>query len=110
MKQYHVALAGATGAVGAEFLKLLEERDFPLASLTLLASARSVGKTITFKGEELPVTELTEDSFKGCDIAFFSAGGGRSKQVRPSGGQSRSGGDRQLIGVSHGPRGPVDRS
>ena len=80
MKQYHVALAGATGAVGAEFLKLLEERDFPLASLTLLASARSVGKTITFKGKELLVTELTEDSFKGCDIAFFSAGGGRSKQ------------------------------
>jgi aspartate-semialdehyde dehydrogenase len=80
MKQYHVALAGATGAVGAEFLKLLEARDFPLASLTLLASARSVGKTITFKGEELPVTELTEDSFQGCDIAFFSAGGGRSKQ------------------------------
>ena len=80
MKQYHVALAGATGAVGAEFLKLLEERDFPLASLSLLASARSVGKTITFKGKELPVTELTEDSFKGCDIAFFSAGGGRSKQ------------------------------
>ena len=80
MKTYSVALAGATGAVGAEFLKLLEERDFPLGSLRLLASARSVGKKIVFKGEYLPVTELTENSFSGCDIAFFSAGGGRSKQ------------------------------
>ena len=84
MKQYHVALAGATGAVGAEFLKLLEERDFPLASLSLLASARSVGKTIRFKGADVPVTELTEDAFVGCDIAFFSAGGGRSKQFAPA--------------------------
>lgn len=84
MKQYHVALAGATGAVGAEFLKLLEERDFPLASLKLLASARSVGKTIRFKGEDIPVEELTADSFAGCDIAFFSAGGGRSKEFAPA--------------------------
>ena len=84
MKGYHVALAGATGAVGAEFLKLLEERDFPLASLTLLASARSAGKTIRFKGEELPVKELTADSFEGCDIALFSAGGGRSKEFAPA--------------------------
>jgi aspartate-semialdehyde dehydrogenase len=80
MKTYSVALVGATGAVGAEFLKLLEARDFPLGSLRLLASARSVGKTIPFKGENLPVTELTEDAFSGCDIAFFSAGGSRSKQ------------------------------
>lgn len=84
MKGYHIALAGATGAVGAEFLQLLEERDFPLASLTLLASARSAGKTIHFKGEELPVKELTADSFAGCDIAFFSAGGGRSKEFAPA--------------------------
>jgi aspartate-semialdehyde dehydrogenase len=80
MKTYTVALAGATGAVGAEFLRLLEERDFPLASLKLLASARSVGKALTFRGASLPVEELTESSFAGCDIAFFSAGGGRSKQ------------------------------
>lgn len=84
MKNYTVAIAGATGAVGAEFLKLLEERDFPLGSLKLLASARSAGKTIRFKGEELPVEELTADSFKGVDIAFFSAGGSRSKQFGPA--------------------------
>ncbi len=80
MKTYHVAIAGATGAVGAEFLRLLEERDFPLASLKLLASARSVGKTIRFKGSDLPVEELTADSFRGTDIAFFSAGGSQSKK------------------------------
>ena len=84
MKRYHIALAGATGAVGAEFLRLLEERDFPLASLKLLASARSAGKTIRFKGEELPVHELTPCSFKGSDIAFFSAGGSRSKAFAPA--------------------------
>jgi aspartate-semialdehyde dehydrogenase len=81
---YHVAIAGATGAVGAEFLRLLEERSFPLASLRLLASARSAGKTIRFKGEDLPIEELTNDSFKGTDIAFFSAGGGRSRDFAPA--------------------------
>ena len=84
MKQYRVAIAGATGAVGAEFLKLLEERDFPLASLRLLASARSAGKTIRFKGEDIPVEELTDRSFNGIDVAFFSAGGGRSKEFAPA--------------------------
>ncbi len=84
MKTYRVALAGATGAVGAEFLQLLEEREFPLGSLKLLASARSAGKTIKFKGEELPVEELTATSFEGCDIALFSAGGGRSKEFAPA--------------------------
>ena len=83
MKTYHVAIAGATGAVGAEFLQLLETRPFPLASLKLLASARSVGKTIRFKDQDLPVEELTEKSFAGTDIAFFSAGGSRSKQFAP---------------------------
>lgn len=81
---YHVAIAGATGAVGTEFLRLLEERPFPLASLKLLASARSAGKTLRFKGEELPVAELTKDSFAGVDVAFFSAGGGRSKEFAPA--------------------------
>jgi aspartate-semialdehyde dehydrogenase len=80
MKTYSVALAGATGAVGAEFLQLLEQRDFPLGNLKLLASARSVGKKIVFKGKEIAVEELTRDSFTDCDIAFFSAGGGRSKE------------------------------
>jgi aspartate-semialdehyde dehydrogenase len=80
MKTYSVALAGATGAVGAEFLQLLEQRDFPLGNLKLLASARSVGKKIVFKGKEIGVEALTKDSFTDCDIAFFSAGGGRSKE------------------------------
>ena len=84
MHQYHVAIAGATGAVGTEFMRLLEERDFPLASLRLLASARSAGKRLRFRGEELPVEELTPRSFEGIDIAFFSAGGGRSKEFAPA--------------------------
>ena len=83
MGGYHVAIAGATGAVGAEFLQLLEKRPFPLASLKLLASARSASKMIRFRGEELPVEELKASSFKGVDIAFFSAGGARSKQFGP---------------------------
>jgi aspartate-semialdehyde dehydrogenase len=84
MSGYHVAVAGATGAVGAEFLRLLEERPFPLASLKLLASSRSAGKKIRFKGTDLPVEELTNDSFHGVDIAFFSAGGGRSREFAPA--------------------------
>lgn len=84
MKTYNVAIAGATGAVGAEFLKLLAERDFPLGSLKLLASARSAGKTISFQGNDIPVEELTADSFANIDIAFFSAGGGRSKEFGPT--------------------------
>lgn len=79
MKEYHVAIAGATGAVGAEFLQLLEQRDFPLASLRLLASERSAGRSLRFRGTDLTVQTLTADSFAGCDIAFFSAGGSRSK-------------------------------
>jgi len=84
VRQFHVAIAGATGAVGTEFLRLLEERPFPLASLRLLASSRSAGRRICFKGRELEVGELTADSFDGCNIAFFSAGGGRSKEFGPA--------------------------
>lgn len=84
MREYHVAIAGATGAVGTEFLQLLEQREFPLASLRLLASERSVGKKIRFNGVDLPVELLTADAFKGIDIAFFSAGGGRSKEFGPA--------------------------
>lgn len=84
MREYHVAIAGATGAVGTEFLKLLEQREFPLASLRLLASERSAGRTLRFRGREHTVGELTESSFDGMDIAFFSAGGGRSKQFAPA--------------------------
>jgi aspartate-semialdehyde dehydrogenase len=80
---YRVAIAGATGAVGVEFLRCLEERPFPLASLRLLASARSRGKKMTFAGREIGVEEMTKDSFAGIDIAFFSAGGSLSKEFGP---------------------------
>ena len=79
----HVAIAGATGAVGTEFLKLLEAREFPMKSLRLLASSRSAGSKLKFRGENLEVEELTPKSFKGIDIAFFSAGGSRSKEFAP---------------------------
>ena len=79
----HVAIAGATGAVGTEFLKLLEARDCPMKSLRLLASSRSAGSKLKFRGENLEVEELTPKSFKGIDIAFFSAGGSRSKEFAP---------------------------
>ncbi|MFT3810306.1 MAG: aspartate-semialdehyde dehydrogenase [Micropepsaceae bacterium] len=75
-----VAVAGATGAVGVELLKCLETRKFPLSKLKLLASRRSAGRTMTFKGEELPVEELTEASLQGVDISLFSAGSAISKQ------------------------------
>ena len=78
----HVAVAGATGAVGVEMIKTLERRNFPVASLKLLASARSVGRKMTFRGEEIAVEEMTEASFKGVDVALFSAGAGVSKQFR----------------------------
>jgi aspartate-semialdehyde dehydrogenase len=80
----HVAIAGATGAVGVEMLRCLEQRNFPVGQLTLLASARSAGKTMKFKGEDVKVQELTKDSFKGVDIALFSAGGSISKEFGPA--------------------------
>ena len=76
----HVAIVGATGAVGVEMLKTLENRNFPVSELSLLASKRSTGKKLTFKGEEIAVQELTMNSFKGVDVALFSAGGGTSKE------------------------------
>ncbi len=76
----HIAIAGATGAVGIEMLKTLEKRHFPVGILTPLASARSAGKKLSFRGEEITVQELTKDSFKGVDIALFSSGGGTSKE------------------------------
>ncbi|HEY3761958.1 MAG TPA: aspartate-semialdehyde dehydrogenase [Verrucomicrobiae bacterium] len=79
----HVAVAGATGAVGIEMIKTLEKRNFPVGKLTLLASARSVGKKLKFKGQDVAITELTKDSFKGIDIALFSAGGSISKEFAP---------------------------
>jgi aspartate-semialdehyde dehydrogenase len=79
----HVAVVGATGAVGIEMLKTLEKRNFPVGKLTLLASARSVGKKLRFRGEDIAVKELKKDSFAGIDIALFSAGGGISKEFAP---------------------------
>ena len=76
----NVAIAGVTGAVGQEFIKILEQRDFPVKSIKMLASSRSVGKTVKFKGKDYPVEELKENSFSGIDIALFSAGASRSKQ------------------------------
>ena len=81
-KSYNVAVAGATGAVGIEMIKTLEKRNFPVANLKLLASARSAGKTLKFKGEDVVIEEMKADSFKGVDIALFSAGGDISKQFR----------------------------
>ncbi len=80
----HVAVVGATGAVGIEMIKTLEKRHFPVGQLTLLASARSVGKKLKFRGEEITVKELTKDSFSGIDIALFSAGGSISKEFAPA--------------------------
>jgi len=79
----HVAVVGATGAVGVEMIRVLESRNFSVASLRLLASPRSAGKKLTFRGEEITVEPLTPDSFAGIDIALFSAGGGISKEYAP---------------------------
>ncbi len=78
-----VAVVGATGAVGNLMIKVLEQRAFPVGSLKLLASARSVGKTLPYRGEELPVEELVEGSFEGIQLALFSAGGATSKKFAP---------------------------
>ncbi len=83
-RAYNVAVVGATGAVGNEMMATLEGRDFPVAELKLLASARSAGQTLEFKGKEYVVEELTEDSFAGVDIALFSAGGSVSRQFAPA--------------------------
>jgi aspartate-semialdehyde dehydrogenase len=79
----HVAIVGATGAVGIEMIKTLEKRNFPAGKLTLLASSRSVGKKLKFRGQEIAVTELTKNSFNGIEIALFSAGGSISKEFAP---------------------------
>lgn len=83
MKKYNVAILGATGAVGQEFLNLIEERNFPFADIKMLASARSAGKKIQFMGKEYTVEEATEDSFKDVQIALF-AGGAASKTFAPA--------------------------
>ena len=86
--EYHVAVAGATGAVGNEMIRILEEQEFPVASLKLLASSRSVGKSLDFRGESLHVEELRDDSFEGVDIALFSAGASPSREFAPAAAES----------------------
>ena len=83
-RKFNVAIAGATGAVGGAMLDVLARRNFPLKELRLLASERSVGKKITFKGEEIPVQLLTKDAFDTIDIALFSAGAERSLEFGPA--------------------------
>lgn len=81
---YRVAVVGATGAVGTKMIEMLEETTLPIKEVVLLASKRSAGKTRKFRKQDLVIQELTEDSFKGIDIALFSAGGQISKQFAPA--------------------------
>jgi len=83
MKSYHIAVVGATGAVGQELLRVLERRNFPVASLRPISSARSAGKSVRFRDESVPVQQLSEDAFRNIDIAFFSAGGEISRKHVP---------------------------
>ncbi len=83
MKAFNVAVVGATGAVGNEMVKILEERNFPVAKLLLLASERSLGKSLEYKGQSLPVEVLKEDSFTDVRIGLFSAGGNVSEKYAP---------------------------
>jgi aspartate-semialdehyde dehydrogenase len=82
-KGFHVAVVGATGAVGQQMLQTLEKRNFPISKLSLLSSSRSAGKKIAFNGEEYTVAEAKPESFEGVDIALFSAGGSVSKALAP---------------------------
>ncbi len=82
-KTFNVSVAGATGAVGNQMITCLEERNFPVKSIKYLASHRSAGRKLRFKGDTVEVEEMTEHSFKGVDIALFSAGGSTSKQFAP---------------------------
>lgn len=80
-KKYHVAVVGATGAVGQEILNTLDARNFPVEELRLLSSKRSAGKKITFRGREITVQEAVPEAFEGVDFALFSAGGSVSKAL-----------------------------
>jgi aspartate-semialdehyde dehydrogenase len=80
----HVAIVGATGAVGIEMIKTLEKRNFPVGKLTLLASARSPGRKLKFRGQDITVEVLNKDAFAGVDVALFSAGGSISKEFAPA--------------------------
>ena len=108
-----VAIAGVTGAVGREFIATMDKRGFRVGKLKALASARSVGKAVDFRGERIVIEELGEDSFEGVDIALFSAGGGVSRRVSPIAVKGRRRRHRQFVGVPDGPEraagGPRDQ-
>src|SRR5260370_28980321 len=80
---HRIAVVGVTGAVGQTTLKILEQRKFPVRDLKVYASERSVGKTVTFAGESIPVQLAGADGFKNIDIAFFSAGADQSREFAP---------------------------
>ena len=84
MKQYTVAILGATGAVGTQMLECLDEQEFPIAKLKLLASARSAGKTVRFRGEDLAIEEARPEAFEGCDIVLGAADDAIAKQLLPA--------------------------
>src|SRR5437016_12275684 len=92
MKGYHIAVVGATGAVGAELLGVIERRNFSVASLRAIGSVRSAGKSVRFHNDSIPVEELTDRSFDKIDVAFFSAGGeiSRRSEERRVGKECRS--------------------
>jgi aspartate-semialdehyde dehydrogenase len=83
MKEFNVAVVGATGAVGNEMIETLQQRKFPVRSLKLLASERSLGVSLSYKGQDIPVEVLNENSFKGVQIGLFSAGGSISQKFAP---------------------------
>src|SRR3954467_4357785 len=83
MKSYHVAIVGATGAVGEELLRVLERRAFPVERLLPLCSERSAGAAVWFRDEKITAQRLSPDSFAGIDLAFFSAGGNISREFAP---------------------------
>src|SRR2546423_7833756 len=82
-KSYHLAIVGATGAVGEELLRVLERRAFPVERLLPLCSQRSAGRSISFRGEAVAAQQLSPNSFKGIDLAFFSAGSSISREYGP---------------------------
>ncbi len=88
MRSYHIAVVGATGATGTELLRVLERRNFPVASLRPIGSSRSVGKSVQFREERIPIEQLGDQSFDKIDIAFFSAGGDVSRKYVPMACQS----------------------
>ena len=101
---YNVAVVGATGLVGQEFLKIAVQRHFPIKGLRLLASHRSAGRKLTVGEWEVEVEEATSKSFQGVDIAFFSASTEVSQSLIPRGGQGRRDRDRRQLRLAHGAR------